>query len=135
MFNGPTYEPEHDEERLELQIARIKSLMLDHSWRTLREISNATDDPEASISAQLRHLRKSDRGSYVVEKRARGGRKHGLYEYRLQMPGYESEYVMVFKLRKKPKKEEQLRSALEMVWRDPTVPDAVKFKIKEMFPR
>ena len=42
-----------------------------------------TDDPHASISAQLRHLRKEKFGSYNIEKRPRGDRSNGLWEYRL----------------------------------------------------
>ena len=41
------------------------------SWLTLRELSQLTQYGEASISAQLRHLRKAKYGSYVVEKRVR----------------------------------------------------------------
>ena len=41
------------------------------SWLTLRELSQVTQYGEASISAQLRHLRKTKYGSYVIEKRVR----------------------------------------------------------------
>jgi hypothetical protein len=58
-------------------------LMSDGYWRTLDEIAHATGDPHASISAQLRHLRKPRFGAYVVEKRHRGAPARGLYEYRL----------------------------------------------------
>ena len=40
-------------------------------WMTLEELSHKTRYPEASISAQLRHLRKPHYGGYVVEKRRR----------------------------------------------------------------
>jgi hypothetical protein len=58
------------------------------SWLTLRELSQLTQYGEASISAQLRHLRKPKYGSYVVEKRVRRGIvlrdvEHGaIWEYR-----------------------------------------------------
>ena len=42
-------------------------------------------DPEASASAQLRHLRKPRFGSHTVEKRNRGAREFGLWEYRLTL--------------------------------------------------
>lgn len=88
MFNGPAYDPKEDDNRLLNQLSRIKGLMLDGLWRTLREISEATGgDPEASVSAQLRHLRKKRFGSYTVERRSRGDRKLGLYEYQLLPPG------------------------------------------------
>lgn len=86
-FDGPAYSPAHDRERLTGQILRIFDLMKDQNWRTLREISEATGDPEASASAQLRHLRKERFGSHVVERRPRGDRSHGLHEYRLLTNG------------------------------------------------
>jgi hypothetical protein len=39
--------------------------------RTLQEIADATGDPHASISAQLRHLRKPRFGAYAIDKRRR----------------------------------------------------------------
>ena len=82
-FNGPDYEPENDQARLSQQHVRIRELMRDGAWRTLGEIEAVTKDPQASISAQLRHLRKPRFGSWIVLKRRRGDRKRGLYEYRL----------------------------------------------------
>ena len=40
-------------------------------WMSLDELANKTRYPQASISAQLRHLRKRQYGSFVVEKRRR----------------------------------------------------------------
>jgi len=54
--------------------------MKDGTWRTLAEISETTGDPPASVSAQLRHLRKPRFGGYTVDRRHMGG---GLYQYRL----------------------------------------------------
>lgn len=82
-FNGPAYEPEHDQARLTGQIQRVFDLMHDGRWRTLDEIASTTGDPPASVSAQLRHLRKRRFGAHVVERQARGDRSHGLWEYRL----------------------------------------------------
>lgn len=82
-FDGETYEEEHDEERLSKQIIRVRSLMLDGQWRTLAEISAQTGDPQASISARLRDLRKVKFGSYIVNRRRRGLAKKGLHEYQL----------------------------------------------------
>jgi hypothetical protein len=82
-FNGPAYEPEYDHARLTGQLLRIWTTMKDRRWRTLHEIALATGDPESSISAQLRHLRKPRFGSHTVERRARGDRAAGLHEYRL----------------------------------------------------
>ena len=41
------------------------------TWLTLDELSKLTHYPPASISAQLRHLRKPEYGGYAVEKRPR----------------------------------------------------------------
>lgn len=81
-FNGPAYDPTRDHARLTGQIQRIHALMSDGVWRTLPEIEAATGDPPASISAQLRHLRKRRFGAFVVERRLRGT-SSGLYEYRV----------------------------------------------------
>lgn len=85
-FNGPAYEHAVDAPRLVRQHERIRDLMLDGRWRTLDEIAMATGDPAASVSAQLRHLRKPRFGSHVVDKRARGDRAVGLFEYRVTAP-------------------------------------------------
>jgi mRNA-degrading endonuclease YafQ of YafQ-DinJ toxin-antitoxin module len=82
-FDGSDYEPKFDDARLTGQIKRIWDCMVDSEWRTLGEISDVTGDPQASISAQLRHLRKKRFGSHDVQKRTRGDREHGLFEYRL----------------------------------------------------
>jgi hypothetical protein len=59
----------------ETQLAAIRELMMrafDRGvWLTLGEIAEATEFGEASISAQLRHLRKAHHGGYRVEKRRR----------------------------------------------------------------
>jgi len=61
------------------------------TWLTLDELAMLTHYPPASISAQLRHLRKQEFGGYEVEKRQRlsGRVLHGedfgtVWEYRLQ---------------------------------------------------
>src|SRR5260370_13689449 len=41
------------------------------TWLTLDELAKLTHYPPASISAQLRHLRKPEYGGFVVEKRPR----------------------------------------------------------------
>jgi hypothetical protein len=59
----------------ETQLAAIRELMTRASargvWLTLGEIAEATEFAEASISAQLRHLRKAQNGGHRVEKRHR----------------------------------------------------------------
>ena len=80
-FNGADYKPQYDDARLTGQLKRVWNCMIDGRWRTLREIADVTGDPESSISAQLRHLRKQRFGAHTVLKRNRGDRQHGLYEY------------------------------------------------------
>jgi DNA-binding transcriptional regulator GbsR (MarR family) len=41
------------------------------AWMTLRELARLTRYAEASISAQLRHLRRAECGGYVLDKRVR----------------------------------------------------------------
>lgn len=83
LFNGSDYVPALDDTRLLSQLGRVYNVMSDGNWRTLSEIAAITGDPEASISAQLRHLRKQRFGGHIVEKQPRGERARGLYEYRL----------------------------------------------------
>lgn len=79
-FNGPAYDPERDDERLSGQILRVFNLMRDGAWRTLEQIAATTGDPHASISAQLRHLRKERFGAHTVN---RSHITHGLFAYQL----------------------------------------------------
>ena len=82
-FNGSDYDAEMDQKRLSGQILRVYNLMKDGKFRTLDEIAKSTGDPHASISAQLRHLRKARFGSHEVNKQPRGSREKGLFEYQL----------------------------------------------------
>ena len=81
-FNGPEYVKERDNPRLTGQIKRIYDLMKDGRWRTLAQIEHATLDNQASISAQLRHLRKERFGGHTVNRRHVAG---GLFQYQLEV--------------------------------------------------
>lgn len=83
-FSGRTYSREFDRDRLNAQLARVYDLMVDGRWRTLAEIETATGDPQASVSARLRDLRKRKFGGFTVERRRRGEAKMGIWEYRVQ---------------------------------------------------
>lgn len=87
-------------EQSETQLDVIRDLMLQaahrEGWLTLGEIAGRTGFGEASISAQLRHLRKARFGRYRVEKRRRGPDDAGeanaealccVWEYRVLPPG------------------------------------------------
>lgn len=79
-FDGADYSPDRDNPRLKGQLLRVWDVMKDGQWRTLRQIADITHDPEASISAQLRHLRKDRFGAHQIE---REYTDNGLYKYRL----------------------------------------------------
>jgi hypothetical protein len=86
---------DHDHDDL-TQLGTIRDLMLEAAargaWLTLTEIAAPTEFGEASISAQLRHLRKARHGRYRVEKRRRrlgeseAGRATWLWEYQVLPP-------------------------------------------------
>ena len=84
-FDGATYQPELDYERLSRQHIRVKAAMSDGRWRTLDEIAAITGDPQASISARLRDLRKPKFGCLRVDRRRRGEGRSGLFEYAVNL--------------------------------------------------
>lgn len=86
-FPGEAYDPLYDHARLTGQLLRVYTVMADGAWRTVREIEEVTGDPGPSILAQLGHLRKKKFGAYTVEKRPRGRREDGLWEYRVGAKG------------------------------------------------
>lgn len=78
--SGETFSPERDGDRLNRQARIVFDLMRDGEWRTLAAIATIVDEPEASVSARLRDLRKPRFGEHVVERRYVG---NGLWEYKL----------------------------------------------------
>jgi len=88
---------EYDARRLRSQREVIRDVMLAaadcDTWLTLGELRALTRYGEASISAQLRHLRKLENGGYDVSKQRRGdavgagasadGRGECVWEYRI----------------------------------------------------
>lgn len=82
-FAGPCFDPALDGTRLKRQLGRVYNVMKAGGWWTLRDIAKVSGDPEASVSAQLRHLRKPKFGGYTVDRR-RATNGDGMWEYRLQ---------------------------------------------------
>lgn len=82
-FDGDTFDPALDGERLGTQLGRVQALMSDGNWRTLAEIGAVVPGSEAALSARLRDLRKPRFGEYVVERRRV---IDGLFEYRVLPP-------------------------------------------------
>jgi hypothetical protein len=81
QFDGDTYDPALDEDRLRTQLGRVFALMADGRWRTLAAVQTVAGGSEAACSARLRDLRKPKFGGYTVEHRRCGA--GGLWEYRL----------------------------------------------------
>jgi len=96
---------EYDARRLRSQREIIRDVMLSaaesDTWLTLGELRALTRYGEASISAQLRHLRKAENGGFDVGKRHRedagtgrsgvDGRGECVWEYRIARGGLERE--------------------------------------------
>jgi len=81
---GPAYDATIDAIRIDSQMRRVLDAMIEGYWTSLDELARITNDPESSLSAQLRHLRKSRFGGWIVEKRRRNGK--GTWEYRVLAP-------------------------------------------------
>lgn len=82
-FDGSDIVRSLDHVRLTGQMLKVSQLMQDQKWRTLSEIEKEISEPQASISAQLRNLRKDKFGAHVVNRQRRGDPRQGLFEYQL----------------------------------------------------
>jgi hypothetical protein len=81
-FDGATFDTEKDADRLGAQCQRVLDVMRDGRWRTLRQLSDESDAPEASVSARLRDLRKPRFGGHQVERRRVNDA--GTWEYKVR---------------------------------------------------
>ena len=79
-FDGCTYDPARDHDRLAKQLGRVYDYMSDGLWHSLAQISRFTGDPEASVSARLRDLKKPRFGGYNIDHKHV---KDGLWVYRM----------------------------------------------------
>lgn len=82
-FDGDTIDQERDGERLSRQARTVFNLMRDGKWRTLFAIASWTGEPEASVSARLRDLRKPKFGGYTVDREYIAD---GVWQYRVRKP-------------------------------------------------
>lgn len=82
-FHGATFDAALDLDRLNSQQRRVFDATYNAGWLTLSEIHDITGDPEASISARLRDLRKA---GLRVDRQRRGEPKNGLHEYSVRKP-------------------------------------------------
>ena len=80
-FDGATFDPERDGQRLTTLLDDVRNLMSDGLWRSLGHIRDTLQrGSEASISARLRDLRKERFGGFNVDHKNLGG---GLWIYRV----------------------------------------------------
>jgi hypothetical protein len=82
-FDGATYDPALDRDRLTKQLGRVYEALSDGEWWTLYELAAFSDGSEAAISARIRDLRKPRHGGYTIHRR-RHGLHVGLWEYRME---------------------------------------------------
>jgi hypothetical protein len=87
-FGGRTYVADLDAKRLGAQLTRVIAAMSDGRWRTLTEIqahiqaTTGKRDPEASLSARLRDIRKLWGEEAMESRRRHEDGVDGLWEYR-----------------------------------------------------
>jgi hypothetical protein len=79
-FDGATYRRDRDHARLSGQLGRVADALADGRWWTLAALAARTGDPEASVSARIRDLRKGRFGGYTVLAESVGA---GTWRYRL----------------------------------------------------
>lgn len=80
-FDGETYDPALDKNRLKTLLGRVFDFMGDYRWHTLGEIQRSCGGSEAGVSARLRDLRKARFGSYTVHRKRVD---EGLWVYQLK---------------------------------------------------
>lgn len=80
---GETFISGRDLARLNRQAKRVFMVMKDQRWRTLGDIAELIGEPESSISARLRDLRKQRFGGFIVE---REYVRRGVWRYRVLPP-------------------------------------------------
>jgi hypothetical protein len=91
---GPAYDARADGKRLRTKQDKVRDYMLGtrECFQALEEIRARLEArhyerfPTPSLSAFLRHLRKSQFGGFVLLKRRRGAGASGLWEYKLLPP-------------------------------------------------
>lgn len=81
--DGKTYDDSRDRKRLNRQALAVYDVMRDGQWRTLGQIADLADEPEASVSARLRDLRKPRFGGFTVD---RMYLCDGIWQYRVLPP-------------------------------------------------
>ena len=86
-FSGKAYKKELDQKRLTKDIFKVFHYMINEKPYTLREVSQGTNIPEASVSAHIRSFRKPEWGNHTVNRERKG--ESGTFTYQL-VPNKES---------------------------------------------
>jgi len=81
QFDGVTFDQAEDGPRLTTQLDRVRELMSDGRWHSLRWLADAVGGSEAGVSARIRDLRKVRFGARTVDRKRIDG---GLWMYRLK---------------------------------------------------
>jgi hypothetical protein len=82
-FDGATYNPALDLQRLERQMGRVFEHLSDGQWHTLSSVRDFAGGSENGVAARIRDLRKAKFGSWIVD-RERDTNRKGLHHYRLR---------------------------------------------------
>lgn len=83
-FDGRTYSPDDDHDRLLRQLQRVRAVLADGKWHTLDAVAARAYCPQQSASARMRDLRKAKFGAHTIEKRCIG---RGMWLYRMVVNG------------------------------------------------
>lgn len=81
-FDGATYDPDADHDRLAKQLRRVYLFMADEQWHTSVAIEQGTNIWWSSASARVRDLRKAKFGAHTILRRSVGDGTR-LCEYRM----------------------------------------------------
>lgn len=79
-FQGETFVPKRDGERLTTLLDRVREEMRDGKWKTLEHIARVCRGGVPSVSARLRDLQRPEHGGHLIEKKFK---EKGLWIYRM----------------------------------------------------
>ena len=80
-FDGDDYVANRDNTRLTNQIDKVRMYMENAGYLTVKQIAADLKQPEPSVSAQIRNLRKDRFGARTVNREYRG---NGCYAFKLE---------------------------------------------------
>lgn len=90
LFDGASYVPAYDAERLVTQLQKVYFALnirdranRDTYWWTIPMLTQNCGGSGAGISARIRDLRKRKHGAHTILRRRKGDPHAGLFEYKL----------------------------------------------------